>query len=196
MGVDNPVRLGGIAAILAGVLLIISDLLHLYINTVAGPDVLESIFLFDGWVGVLLAVAMQLGLFGLYATQVRAAGVLGLVGFILASIGIQLVMGSSFTFAFDRPIVWPWESKEYWEEPLAAVLVLGLSFVLGCVLLGVGMLRARICSQAAVALFIVGAVIMLTPPALSDVIFAVSMVWLGYNIFYKESAVTPRPAST
>ncbi len=183
MRIENPLRLGGFAAILAGVLLIVSDLLHLYINVVAGPGVLQSIFLVEGWVGVLLAVVMQLGLFGLYAPQAKEVGILGLIGFFLASVGIQLVMGSSFAFAFDRPIVWPWESEEYWEEPLAAALVLGLSFVLGCVLLGVGMLRAQVYSQTAIALFIVGALILLTPPALSDVIFAVAVIWLGYTIF-------------
>ncbi len=193
MRIENPVRLGGFAAIVAGALLIVSDLLHLYINIVAGPGVLMSIFLVEGWVGVLLAVVMQLGLFGLYAPQAKEVGILGLIGFVLASIGIQLTMGSSFAFAFDRPIVWPWESEEYWEEPLAAVLVFGLSFVLGCVLLGVGMLRARVYSQAAVALFIAGALILLTPPALSDVVFAVALIWLGYTIFSGEAEEAPQP---
>lgn len=187
MRIESPVRLGGFAALLAGVLLILSDLLRLYINVVAGPGVLQSIFLVEGWVGVLLAVVMQLGLFGLYASQAKEVGILGLIGFVLASIGIQLVMGSSFAFAFDRPIVWPWESEEYWEEPLAAVLVLALSFVLGCVLLGIGMLRARVYSQAAVALFIVGALILLTPPALGDVVFGAALIWLGYAIFSGEA---------
>jgi hypothetical protein len=193
MSIENPARLGGIAAILAGVLLIVSDLLHLYINVVAGPDVLQSIFLLDGWFGVLLAVATQLGLFGLYAPQIRGTGVLGLIGFVLASVGIQLAMGSSFAFAFDRPVVWPWESEEYWEEPLAAVLMLGLTFVLGCILLGVGMLRTHVYPQTAAALFVVGALIMLTPPALSDVIFAAAIIWLGYSIFYGEIETVPQP---
>lgn len=177
-------------------LLICSDLLHLFINVVAGPGILQSIFLVEGWVGVLLAVVMQLGLFGLYAPQAKEVGILGLAGFVLASIGIQLVMGSSFAFAFDRPIVWPWESEEYWEEPLAAVLVLALSFVLGCVLLGIGMLRARVYSQAAVALFIVGALILLTPPALSDVVFAIALIWLGYAIFSGRAEEGVQPAHT
>ncbi len=183
MKLEDPVRLGGLAAILAGVLLVVSDLLRLYINNFAGPGVLESIFFVEGWVSVLLAVVVQLGLVGLYAPQARGAGVLGLIGLVLASIGVELTMGSSFVFAFDRPIVFPWETEEYWEEPLAAVLVLGLSFVLGCVLLGVGMLRARVYPRAATALFIVGALILLTPLALSDVIFAVALVWLGYAIY-------------
>jgi hypothetical protein len=193
MRVENPVRLGGFAAILAGVLLVVSDLLRLYIVNLAGTAVLDSIFFVEGWVSVLLAVVVQLGLVGLYAPYARAAGILGLVGLILASVGIELTMGSSFAFPFDRPTVWPWETEEYWEEPLAAILVLGLSFVLGCVLLGIAMLRARVYPQAAVALFIVGALILLTPLALSDVIFAVALVWLGYAIYARRGEEAPQP---
>ncbi|MCA1731298.1 MAG: hypothetical protein LC751_18445 [Actinobacteria bacterium] len=132
---------------------------------------------------VILAVVMQLGLVGLYASQARAAGILGLLGLIVALIGIELVMGASFVFPFARPIVWPWQVEEYAEEPLSAVLVLGLSFVVGCVLLGVSIIRARAYSRAAAILFIVGALILLTPLALDDVIFAVGMAWLGHEIF-------------
>jgi len=49
------------------------------------------------------------------------------------------------------------------------------------------MLRARVYSRAAVALFIVGALILLTPLALNDVIFAVALAWLGYEIFTGRS---------
>ena len=193
MRVENPVRLGGFAAILAGVLLVVSDLLRLYIVNLAGTAVLDSIFFVEGWVSVLLAVVVQLGLVGLYAPCARAAGILGLIGLILASVGIELTMGSSFAFPFDRPTVWPWETEEYWEEPLAAILVLGLSFVLGCMLLGIAMLRARVYPRAAVALFIVGALILLTPLALSDVIFAVALVWLGYAIYARRGEEAPQP---
>lgn len=193
MRVENPVRLGGFAAILAGILLVVSDLLRLYIVNLAGTAVLDSIFFVEGWVSVLLAVVVQLGLVGLYAPYARAAGILGLIGLILASVGIELTMGSSVAVPFDRPTVWPWETEEYWEEPLAAILVLGLSFVLGCVLLGIAMLRARVYPRAAVALFIVGALILLTPLALSDVIFAVALVWLGYAIYARRGEEAPQP---
>jgi hypothetical protein len=187
MKLENPMRLGGFAAILAGVLLVVSDLLHLYIVNLAGEGAINRIYLVDGWVGVLLAVVVQLGLFGVYAPQAKALGIIGVVGLILASIGVQLAMGASFAFPFSRPNVWPWQTAEYFEEPLPSILRLGLTFGLGCVVLGVGMLRARVYSRAAAALFIVGALILLTPLALNDVIFAVGMAWLGYEIFAGRS---------
>jgi hypothetical protein len=190
----DPVRLGGFAAIVAGVLLVVSDLLRLYIRNVADTDTVQYIFFVDGWVGVLLAVVVQLGLVGLYAPRAKAIGILGVIGLVIAFVGIMLTMGASFTFPFSRPIVWPWETQEYGEEPLGAILVLGLSFVLGCLLLGVGMIRARVYSRTAAALFIVGALILLTPLALNDVIFAVGVAWLGYEIFALsiEDARNPR----
>jgi predicted MFS family arabinose efflux permease len=92
-------------------------------------------------------------------------------------------MGASFVFPFRRPIVGPWETSEYSEEPLSAILVLGLSFVLGCALLGVSMLRSRFYSRAAAVLFLVGALILLTPLALNEIVFAVGFAWLGYELF-------------
>jgi hypothetical protein len=187
----DPVRLGGFAAIVAGALLVVSDLLRLYIRNVADADTVQYVFFVDGWVGMLLAVVVQLGLVGLYAPRAKAVGIVGLIGLVMAFVGIMLTMGASFAFPFNRPIVWPWETQEYGEEPLGAILVLGLSFVLGCVLLGVGMLRGKVYSRAAVVLFIVGAPILLTPMALNDVIFAVALAWLGYEIFAGRSEGAP-----
>lgn len=195
MRLSSPVRWGGIAALLTGVLLIVSDVLRLYVSFSADPSYFFMSTLFiDGWIGVFLAVVLQLGLFGLYAPQARALGVPGLVGLVLASIGVELTMGSSFVFPFDRPIVFPWETEEYWEEPLAAILVFGLSFVLGCILLGVGMLRARTYPRATSVLFIVGALLLLLPVALSDTVFAVAFGWMGYIVFNESGVEASQPA--
>src|SRR5215210_5012592 len=196
MFLKDPVRLGGFTAILAGALLVVADLLRLYITNVANADTVQDIFFVDGWVGVLLAVVVQLGLVGLYAPRAKAVGILGIIGLVIAFLGIMLTMGASFTFPFNRPIVWPWETEEYGEEPLAALLVFGLSFVLGCILLGVAMLKTRVYPRAATALFIVGALILLTPLALSDVIVAVAVAWLGYDIYIERSEDAPQPKST
>jgi len=127
---------GGLAALLAGVLLILSDLLRLYIDLV-DPALFSYLSLggmlgfgLDGFLGLILAVLMQLGLVGLYARQAQAAGIVGLIGLVLATFGVQLSMGSSFVFAFIRAVVWPWETGEYFEEPFGSVVVLGLGFVL------------------------------------------------------------------
>jgi hypothetical protein len=194
MRVENPVQWGGLAALLAGVLLILSDLLRLY-SDLLDPDLMGTMSLggalgfgIDGTLGVILAVLMQLGLFGLYAYQAKAVGTLGLLGLVLASFGVQLSMGSSFVFPFIRAIVWPWETVEYFEEPFGSVLLLGLSFVLGCVLLGIAMLRGGYQMSLPAALFIVGALLLLLPLPLDDLIFGGAIAWLGYTLLRDGSS--------
>jgi hypothetical protein len=193
MRLVNPVQWGGLAALLAGVMLLLSDLLRLYIDLV-DPALFSYLsfggvlgFGIDGSLGLILAVLMQLGLVGLYARQAKVAGIVGLVGLVLATFGVQLSMGSSFVFAFIRAIVWPWETSEYFEEPFGSVVVLGLGFVLGCILLGVAMLRGDFYPRVATSLFTVGAVILLLPLPLNDVVFGVAIAWLGYTLLREES---------
>ncbi len=190
---ENPVWWGGLAAFVAGLLVILSDLLRIYIELIdpgafLGMNIsIMGGFGVDGALGVLLAAMMQLGLVGLYASRAKALGVLGAIGLFLATIGVQLSMGSSFVFAFIRAIVWPWETGEYFEEPFGSVAVLALSFALGCVLLGVAMLRGNSYPRVAVSLFIAGALVLIFPLPLDDVIFGGSMAWLGYILLREGS---------
>jgi hypothetical protein len=49
------------------------------------------------------------------------------------------------------------------------------------------MLRGNSYPRAAAALFIVGAVILLLPLPLDDVIFGGSMAWMGYTLLWEAS---------
>src|SRR5918911_5222054 len=190
---ESPVWWGGLAAFVAGLLVVLSDLLRIYIELIdpgafLGMNIsIMGGFGVDGALGVLLAAMMQLGLVGLYASRAKALGVLGAIGLLLATIGVQLSMGSSFVFAFIRAIVWPWETGEYFEEPFGSVAVLALSFALGCVLLGVAMLRGNSYPRVAVSLFIAGALVLIFPLPLDDVIFGGTMAWLGYILLREVS---------
>lgn len=162
-------------------LLFISDLLQLYIRLI-DPASFRTILFVDALLSVLLAVLVQLALVGLYVPNVKVLGVLGLIGFVVASIGVRLTMGSSFVFAFIKPIVGPLD-PEFFEEPVISMVRFALTFVLGWVLLGVAMVRADVYPRAATTLLIVGALILLLPLPLSGVIFAVVVAWLGYTLF-------------
>jgi hypothetical protein len=141
------VRLSGLAALLAGVLLIISELLSSLppgffpIRISGGELAIYGWLGIEGYLGVLLAVLVQLGLVGLYASQARAAGLLGLVAILMAFIGARLIILNSFVTPFARPSVWTSEGftlEEFWGP----VAIFALSFVLGWVLFGVAALRA------------------------------------------------------
>ena len=188
---EHPVRWGGLAALAAGVLLFIAELLRLYAGF--DPTAFVNFFVVDGWLGALLAVIMLLGLVGIYVPEARALGPMGLVGFCLAIAGVQLAMGASFVFAFIRPDVLPWKGEEYIEDGPQG-LVFALSFVLGWVLLGIAILRARVYPRLAGALLLAGALIIVLPLPLSGVIFAGAVAWIGYILFESEGQQTPSPA--
>src|ERR687898_621815 len=150
--IENPVRLGGLAALLAGVLLFVSELVRLYID-IFNPGAYQSIFTIDPWLGVLLGVLLQLGLVGLYVPRADVMGVLGAAGFFLAFVGVWLTTGSSFVDAFTKPGRLPSGEPEEFFGPL---LLFGLTFVLGWVLVGVTMFRSRAYPRSAVALLAAG----------------------------------------
>ena len=192
MKLERPARWGGLAALLAGVLLVVSELFRLYVDLV-DPGLYGSVFGFDGILGLLLSVLVQLGLVGLYARQAGAVGTLGLVGFVLAFVGVHLSMGASFVDAFVRPAVWPWEDPEYFERTVASFAIFAPGFVLGWVLFGMATLRAGVYPRAAAMLLIAGALILLLPLSLSGVIFAVAVAWMGYVLFAARGEETPQP---
>lgn len=190
--VENPVRLGGLAALLAGVLLFVSELVRLYIDFF-DPGAYQSIFTIDPWLGVLLGVLLQLGLVGLYVPRVHIVRMLGMVGFFLAFIGAWLTTGSSFVDAFTKPGRLPSGEPEEFFGPL---LVFGLTFVLGWGLVGVAMFRSRAYPRSALTLLIAGVLILLLPLPLSGVIFAVGLAWIGYILFTKRSGGREAPQPT
>src|SRR5918995_7139214 len=185
--IENPARLGGLAALLAGVLLLVSELVRLYIDFF-DPGAYQSIFTIDPWLGVLLGVLLQLGLVGLYVPRANVVGVLGAIGFFLAFVGAWLTTGSSFVDAFTKPGLIPSGEPEEFFGPLA---LFGLTFVLGWVLFGVAMLRSRVYPRSAVILLIVGVLILLLPLPLSGVIFAVASAWIGYVHFAEREGEAP-----
>jgi hypothetical protein len=194
--IEKPVQWGGLAALLAGVLLIISELLGalplgFLPFKLSGSELAIYGFLgIDGYLGVLLAVLVQLGLVGLYVGQVKIAGILGLVGFFMAFIGARLAMRPSFVDPIVQPFVWPSGGEPRGYRWWVAIVV--LSFVLGWVLFGVATLKARHYPRAAAALLIVGTLIFLLPLPFNGFIFAVALAWMGYVLFTRMGEETPQ----
>jgi len=179
----DPVRLGGLAALLAGILLFVSELVRLYIDFF-DPGAYQSVFIIDGYLGVLLGVLLQLGLVGLYVPRANVVGVLGAVGFFLAFTGAWLTTGISFVDAFAKPSSLPEGEPEEFLGPIARF---GLSFVLGWLLIGVAMLRSRAYPRSDVTLLIAGVLILLLPLPLSGAVFAAALAWIGYILFTGRS---------
>ncbi len=96
MSPANLTQWSGLATILAGAMLFISDVLEMVILNFdnAGTTTAKSAHVFLAGLFLLSALLFSLGLVGLYARQTEAAGALGLLGFLAAFTGTTLVAGA------------------------------------------------------------------------------------------------------
>ena len=96
MSPSDLIRWSGLAALVGGVLFVVSSLFSLAVNfehfseaVTTGPFAIHI-------VSLLLSTMLLLGgLVGLYVARSGAAGVLGLVGFLIAFVGTVLLGGLS-----------------------------------------------------------------------------------------------------
>ena len=106
MSSSNLIRLSGLAAVVAGVLLTIGDLL----SFATEPENLSEwatmpSYFFVWFLYLLGGVLLLVALVGLYAYQSEAAGILGLVGFVGAFSGTALVLGAIWAQLFVAPFL-------------------------------------------------------------------------------------------
>lgn len=127
----------------------------------------------------------------IYIGQSQAAGLLGLVGFLVCFIGNVLVAGAVWEAAFVVPWL-AWRAPEVLDEGPMGWLALGfvLSYALagaGVILFGVATIKARVYPRAAAVLLIIGvlpvAVWNFLSLPLPDVLLGAAVAWLGLALF-------------
>jgi uncharacterized membrane protein len=106
---SNLVRLGGLAAITAGALLLILDAWGLVLEILGAysenisEEALGPTYMVQSVMWLIGALLLLVALAGLHARQSEAAGALGLAGFVAALIGTGLFVGSVWTNTFIPP---------------------------------------------------------------------------------------------
>ena len=192
MSSSNLLRLGGLAAVLGAVVLVIGGLTVLVLGlffSVPGAvsENAMTVLYARSALGLLGRGLVALGLIGLYVRQSEATGVLGLIGFLVAFLGMMLPEGLV----------------------LRAVLT-----DLGWTLFGVASLRARVYPRIAVILLIIGALltgvinqllvalvvggpggILLYTGVAAEIIRDTAVGWLGYALFSRRSVAVEPPTS-
>jgi len=201
MTFSNLIRLGGLAAVLAGTLLVLAELLYLVIGLAppSGPEYFMTVS-YALQVGFFLLGGLLLlaGLVGLYTSQSEAVGVLGLVGFAVALLGTGMILGFFWDNAFATPAL-AQTAPDVLEVGAPTLVNLGvvLSFVLfalGWILFGVATLRAGVYPRAAAVVLAVGALLAAIPMPFSFILFAVAVAWLGIALLTGRNTLTDESA--
>jgi hypothetical protein len=216
MNTKKLIRWAGLAAMSSGILFIVIQAIH-------PLDVLSSVttaqWAIAHYVGIAMAFLGLLGIAGIYARQVEAAGWLGLAGYLLLSLFFALTLAFQVAEAFISPLL-ATTAPTFVEGflgiangrptgmnlgalPTIYSLTGFAGYVLGGLLFGIATLRAGILPRWAGGLL---ALATASPPLLAwllphplDRILAVPMglalAWLGYALWSErgETAVEPIP---
>ncbi len=216
MKITTPklIRWAGLSAMVAGII-------FAGIQPIHPPDVLASVttsaFIIITSLKTVMCLFGLFGIAGLYARHVEKTGWLGLAGYLLLTIFYAVQM----CFAFAEPLILPLlvtESPNFVASALGmasgaggpmnlgafAVVyqIVSVLYLLGLLLFGIAIFRARILSRwAAVLLAVSGplAIIMSLLPhqiaRLAAMPMGFALAWLGYALWSerREHAVEPAP---
>jgi hypothetical protein len=195
--------------VLGGVLFLVGEVLSFTTETAHSTEDLSewattTPWLFTWALFLLGGVLLQIGLVGLYVRQSEAAGIYGLVGFVVAFLGTALAVGAIWSQLFivpDLGVEFPTAQPAgvprvtdqlvgaYWFTTSFMVL-----FPIGWYVFGVNAWRARVYSRAAAMVLMVGALLALIPVPLSGIVLDAAVAWLGFILFTGRGETAPQPS--
>jgi hypothetical protein len=200
------VRIGALAAIAGGGLLLVGELWSLLAMITAGETGKFSEFAATSSWSVVTAMyligalLLLVALVGLYARQSEEVGALGVAGFLAALISTGLLVGMMWMSAFVVPTlaleVPAFLNAEQLAGPLDAGLMFsGVAVGVGWALFGVATLRAGVFPRVATIVLTVGAVLAFLPLPASHLILEAAAAWMGYVILAEGSESVGRAAT-
>jgi len=198
MSSSNLIRWCGLAAVLAGLSLILQQ-----IYALVAPDPTTG-----GWVAVHtlgyfgLAIGL-LGQIGVYVRQKDHVGQLGFFGFLLAFIGNVLTAGAAFLNTYIVPVLTveapallgspPTDPGPLFGGPMGLVVLLSAVIVtIGFIMLGIATMRAGILPRPAALLVVLsswfGLAAIFSPIvfAIAGAVFGLGNAWLGYALWSEK----------
>jgi len=173
-------RLSALAGILSGLCIIIGKLVIPLPNRQIG----EVIDFFSPLFALLFAV-------GLYLRQRRESGVFGGVAFIVLFLGLATVVCLDYIGAFIAPYLPEGMVDQILDGPTGMVAATsGITFLLGEILFGISVIRAKVFSKIASILFMVGmffvplgSVFPESAVVIGSIIAGVGLIWWSYELF-------------
>jgi hypothetical protein len=200
---SNLIRWSGLANVAGGVLLVVSDFLELpLLGYSLGEAATTDTYALVNMMVLIGTVLLLMGLVGLYVGQSQAAGLLGLVGFLMSFMGNALVAGAVWQATFVVPVL-AQAVPEFLSAEATGRLAIGysLSYALagiGVILFGMATFRARVYPRAAAVVLMIGVVPVAAwnflPLPMPDTILGTVVAWLGLLLFWGRGERARQPA--
>jgi hypothetical protein len=198
----NLTRAAGVSAALAGLLYVTVQFIH---PTETVASVTTTAWAVAAWITVAIGVLGLIGVTGMYLRQVREIGLVGLIGILLFGVFFLTTAAFSFVEALVLPAI-VGTSPQVVEDILGIFsgvpadgslgALEGLStfafavYLLGGLVFGIALFRARVLSRWAGLLLAVGALSTLLVPLLphqsarfAAVPVGLALIWLGYSLW-------------
>jgi hypothetical protein len=196
-------RAAGLAAVAAGVIFIGVQVGHPQLDA----EVLRTtdVYVRDQ-LKILMAVLALVGITGMYLSQVRRNGVLGLVGYAVLAAAYLFIMAGVVAAAYVLPEV-ARTNPGYVNDVIAAdtgrgtvegdlgalqtvIQLRGVAYLAGGLLFGIALYRAHVLARWASALLAVGGVVTVALSLMPDAFYrllaipnGVAMIGLGYSLW-------------
>lgn len=196
------IRLTGAAAVAAGSIFIGVQINHPSVDV---ASITTTELAIRNSLKVLMAVLAVAGFTGMYVSQVRRNGVLGLVGYLVLCIGYLLMMSTALISAYVLPSI-AQTDPSYVGDVLARATggtpagdigvmstvfqVQDLGYLAGGLIFGVALFRARVLTRWAAALLAVGGLVTIALSVMPDAFYrllafpnGIAMIALGYSLW-------------
>jgi hypothetical protein len=204
-------RSAALAAVLGGLLFIAVQIKHPLLDA---PFTTTTEYAVRETAKILMAVLSLIGITGIYLRQVKQTGVLGLIGYVLLLVGYLTILNVQVIAVFvlpDLAVSQPGYVNDTLAVATSATPVgdvgrfqtlsrFAITYIVGGVIFGIALFRARILPRWAAALMSVGAVATVATyqlPELAQRLFAVpvgvALIGLGYSLWREQRTAAARP---
>jgi hypothetical protein len=213
MTTDKLIRAAGICAVVAGAIFIGVQIGHPDMNT---TSITTTEVVIRNSLKILMAALAVAGITGMYLSQVRRNGSLGLIGYLILSVGYLLIMSTTFVTAYVLPSIAETDPA-YVKDVIAAstgetatgdigglgtaIQIQGFAYLAGGLLFGIALYRAGVLARWAAVLLAVGGLASVVLSMMPDAFYrllalpnAIAMIGLGYSLWREKRGVIPESA--
>ena len=185
-------RAAGVAAVGAGLIFIGVQINHPHLDA---ESITTTEVVVRNSLKALMAVLALVGITGMYLSQVRRNGLLGLAGYLVLGTGYLVILCTTFMAAYVLPSIAE-ANHAYVDDVVAATTGravtgdIGVLHLDGGLIFGVALYRARVLARWATALLAVGGVVTVALAVMPDAFYrflafpnGIAMIGLGYSLW-------------